>query len=184
MKMRVTSNGSEQEDEMAGYRKLNKPSDQRKALLRSIVTGLLWHGKVETTLARAKEARSIAEKLITLAAREYDNTVTVKKVIAEDGEKFNREVVNDSPSKLMARRKMMTYLYDVKELKEDGESKFNYRERTKEAKHPLVEKMFREIGPKYSQRKKDLGTGGGYTRIVKKGPRRGDGSEMAILELV
>ena len=169
---------------MAGYRKLNKPSDQRKAMLRSIVTGLLWHGKVETTLARAKEARSIAEKLITLAAREYDNTVTVKKVVVEDGDKFNREVVNDAPSKLAARRKMMSYLYDVQELKEEGESKFNYRTRTKEAKHPLVEKMFREIGPKYRERAKDLGTGGGYTRIIKKGPRRGDASEMVILELV
>jgi len=182
--MRVASNGSEQEEEMAGYRKLNKPSDQRKALLRSLVTGLLWHGKVQTTLARAKEARSIAEKLITLAVREYDNTVTVNKVIAEDGEKFKRDVVNDAPSKLAARRKMMTYLYDLQELKEDGESKFNYRERTKEVKHPLVEKMFREIGPKYRERAKDLGTGGGYTRIIRKGPRKGDGSEMAILELV
>ena len=169
---------------MAGYRKLNKPSNQRKAMLRSIVTGLLWHGKVETTLARAKEARSIAEKLITLAAREYDKTVTVNKVIAEDGEKFNREVVNDAASKLAARRKMMTYLYDVQELKEEGESKFNYRARTKEVRHPLVEKMFREIGPKYRERAKDLGTGGGYTRIIKKGPRRGDATEMAILELV
>lgn len=169
---------------MAGYRKLNKPSDQRKAMLRSIVTGLLWHGKVQTTLARAKEARSIAEKLITLAAREYDNTVTVNKVIVENGEKFKRDIVNDAPSKLAARRKMMSYLYDVQESKEEGESKFNYRERTKEAKHPLVEKMFREIGPKYRERAKDLGTGGGYTRIIKKGPRRGDATEMAILELV
>jgi len=184
MKMRVTSNGSEQEEEMAGYRKLNKPSDQRKAMLRSIVTGLLWHGKVETTLARAKEVRSIAEKLVTLAAREYDKTVTVNKVIWEDGEKFKREIVNDAPSKLMARRKMMTYLYDVQELKQEGESKFNYRSRTKEAKHPLIEKMFREIGPKYRERAKDLGTGGGYTRIIKKGPRRGDGAETVILELV
>ena len=169
---------------MAGYRKLNKPSDQRKAMLRSIVTGLLWNGRVETTLARAKEARRIAEKLITIAAKEYDNTVTVKKVIVEDGEKFNREVENDAPSKLAARRKMMSYLYDVQELKQEKESKFNYKERTKQVKHPLVEKMFREIGPKYRQRAEDLGTGGGYTRIIKKGPRRGDGTEMAVLELV
>ena len=80
---------------MAGYRKLNKRSDQRKAMLRSIVTGLLWNGRVETTLARAKEARSIAEKFITLAAKEYDKNVTVKKVVIEDGEKFNREVENE-----------------------------------------------------------------------------------------
>lgn len=169
---------------MAGYRKLNKPSDQRKAMLRSLVSGLLWHGKVETTLARAKEARRVAEKLITLAAKEYDNTVTVKKVVTEDGEKLNKEVVNDAPSKLAARRKLMSYLYDLQELKNDGESKYNYKQRTKEINHPLVEKMFREIGPKYRKRAEDLGTGGGYTRIIKKGPRRGDGTEMAILELV
>lgn len=169
---------------MAGYRKLNKPSDQRKAMLRSLVSGLLWHGKVETTLARAKEARRVAEKLITLAAKEYDNTVTVKKVVTEDGEKLNKEVVNDAPSKLAARRKLMSYLYDLQELKQDGESKFNYKQRTKDVNHPLVEKMFREIGPKYRKRAEDLGTGGGYTRIIKKGPRRGDGTEMAILELV
>lgn len=169
---------------MAGYRKLNKPSDQRKAMLRSLVSGLLWHGKVETTLARAKEARRVAEKLITLAAKEYDNTVTVKKVVTEDGEKLNKEVVNDAPSKLAARRKLMSYLYDLQELKQDGESKYNYKQRTKEVNHPLVEKMFREIGPKYRKRAEDLGTGGGYTRIIKKGPRRGDGTEMAILELV
>ena len=169
---------------MAGYRKLNKPSDQRKAMLRSLVSGLLWHGKVETTLARAKEARRVAEKLITLAAKEYDNTVTVTKVVTEDGEKLKKEVVNDAPSKLAARRKMMSYLYDLQELKNDGESKYNYKQRTKDVNHPLVEKMFREIGPKYRKRAEDLGTGGGYTRIIKKGPRRGDGTEMAILELV
>lgn len=169
---------------MAGYRKLNKQSDQRKAMLRSIVTGLLWHGRVETTMARAKEARSIAEKLITLAAKEYDNTVTVTKEVLEDDVKVNKEVVNDAPSKLAARRRLMQYLYDVQELKTDGESKYNYKERTKEVKHPLVEKMFREYGPKYRKRAEDLGTGGGYTRIIKKGPRRGDATEMVILELV
>jgi large subunit ribosomal protein L17 len=169
---------------MAGYRKLNKRSDQRKAMLRSIVTGLLWHGKVETTLARAKEARSIAEKLITLAAREYDHTVTVSKVVEQDGAKVKIDVENDAPTKLAARRKLMSYLYDLQELKDDGESKFNYKQRTKDVKHPIVEKMFREIGPKYRKRAEDLGTGGGYTRIIKKGPRRGDASEMVILELV
>lgn len=169
---------------MAGYRKLNKRSDQRKAMLRSLVTGLLWHGKIETTLARAKEARSIAEKLITLAVKEHANTVTETKIVVENGEKVKREVVNDAPSRLAARRRLMQYLYDMQELKADGESKYTYKERTKDVKHPLVEKMFREIGPKYDQRAKDLGTGGGYTRIIKKGPRRGDGAEVVILELV
>ena len=169
---------------MAGYRKLNKPSDQRKAMLRSLVSNLLWYGRIETTLARAKEARSIAEKLITLAAREYDNTVTVVKEVMEDDEKVKREFVNDAPSKLAARRKLIQYLYDIPEPKQDGESKFEYQQRTKDIKNPLVERMFREYGPKYRQRAEDLGTGGGYTRIIKKGPRRGDATEMVILELV
>ena len=52
---------------MPGYRKLGRPSDQRKAMLRNQVTDLLWHGRIETTEARAKEIRSIAEKFITLA---------------------------------------------------------------------------------------------------------------------
>ena len=64
---------------MAKNRKLGKPSDQRKALLRNQVSELLWHGKIKTTAARAKEIRSIAEKLITLAVNEYDKTVTVTK---------------------------------------------------------------------------------------------------------
>ena len=169
---------------MAGYRKLNKQSDQRKAMLRSLVTGLLWYGKIETTLARAKETRRIAEKLITLAVKEYGNTVTVKKEVMEDGEKIEKEVVNDAPSKLVARRRLMEYLYDIDEQKQNGESKYDYKMRTKDNKHPLVEKMFREYGPKYDQRAKDLGTGGGYTRIIKKGPRRGDATEMVIIELV
>ena len=169
---------------MAGYRKLNKPSDQRKAMLRSLVSNLLWYGRIETTLARAKETRRIAEKLITLATKEYDNTVNVVKEVMEDGEKVKREVVNDAPSKLAARRRMMRYLYEIPEPKQDGESKYDYAQRTKTVKHPLVEKMFREYGPKYKQRAEDLGTGGGYTRIIKKGPRRGDATEMVILELV
>jgi len=169
---------------MAGYRKLNKRSDQRKAMLRSLVSNLLWYGRIETTLARAKEARSIAEKLITLAVKEHANTVTVNKEVMEDGEKVLKEFVNDAPSKLAARRRLMRYLYEIPEPKQDGESKFDYKQRTKGVKHPLVEKMFREYGPKYQQRAEDLGTGGGYTRIIKKGPRRGDATEMAILELV
>ena len=169
---------------MAGYRKLNKQSDQRKAMLRSLVSNLLWYGRIETTLARAKETRRIAEKLITLAVREHANTVTVVKEVMEDEEKVKREFINDAPSKLAARRRLMQYLYEVPEPKKDGESKYDYRQRTKDVKHPLVEKMFREYGPKYQQRAEDLGIGGGYTRIIKKGPRRGDATEMVILELV
>lgn len=169
---------------MAGYRKLNQQQDQRQATLRNLVTSLLWHGRIETTLARAKEARSIAEKLITIAVKEHANTVKVVKTINKDGEKIKSEIINDMPSKLAARRRLMQYLYNVPEPKKDGESKFDYKKRTGEVSNPLVEKMFREYGPKYYERAKELGTGGGYTRIIKKGPRRGDAAETVILELV
>ena len=166
-------------------RKLGRPADQRKALLRNQVTNLIWYGKIETTLARAKEVRSVAEKLITLAARECDNTVEVQKETNnEKGQTVMLTVVNDMPSKLHVRRRMMSYLYEIPIPREKDESKSDYRERTKDNNHPVIEKLFREIGPKYKKRAEDKGTGGGYTRIVKKGPRRGDSAEMVILELV
>ena len=169
---------------MAGYRKLNQQQDQRQATLRNLVTSLLWHGRIETTLARAKEARSIAEKLITIAVKEHANTVKAVKEVTEDGEKIKREVINDAPSKLAARRRLMRYLYNVPEPRKDGETKFDYKKRATEVNNPLVEKMFREHGPKYFERAKEMGTGGGYTRIIKMGPRRGDAAEVVILELV
>jgi len=174
---------------MAVNRKLNMQQDQRKAALRSLVTNLLWYGKIETTLARAKETRRIAEKLITLAVKEYANTQKATKKVAEFDTKGNKEIVKkeveiDAPSKLAARRRIMQYVYNVPEPKKDGESKYDYTRRAAEVTHPLVEKMFREYGPKYYKRAQDMGTGGGYTRIIKKGPRRGDASEVVILELV
>ena len=113
---------------MAGHRKLGLPTDQRKAMLRNLVTSLLKHGKIETTETRAKETRSIAEKMITLGKR----------------------------GDLHARRQAMAYMMD----------------------ETVVKTLFDEIAPKYSERK------GGYTRIMKLGPRRGDGAPMAIIELV
>jgi len=169
---------------MAGYRKLNQQQDQRQATLRNLVTALLWHGRIETTLARAKETRRIAEKLITLAVREHANTVKVVKEVANGDEKLKQEVINDAPSKLAARRRLMQYLYDVPEPRKEGESKYEYKKRTAEVNHPVVEKVFREYGPKYYKRAQELGQGGGYTRIIKKGPRRGDAAEVVILELV
>lgn len=170
---------------MAKNRKLSRPSDQRNALLRNQVTELLWHGKIKTTEARAKEVRSITEKLITLAVNEYDKTITVtKEMNNEKGQTITKEVVNDLPSKLNARRKMMAYLYDYQEVKEKDESKEDYRERTKDVNHPLIEKMFSEYGPKYRERNEKQNCGGGYTRILKLGPRRGDGAEEVIIELI
>ena len=166
-------------------RKLGKPSDQRVALLRNQTTALLWNGKVVTTEARAKEIRSIAEKIITLAVKEYDNSQTVEKESRNEKSQIVKvEKVVDKPSKLAARRQIMAYLYDVKEPKLDDESKKAYAERTKDVKYPCVEKLFREIAPKYKARNAEKNCAGGYTRILKKGPRRGDAAEMVILELI
>lgn len=158
------------------YRKLGRASDQRQAILRNLTTALIWNEKIRTTQARAKEVRSIAEKLITLAVREHDNTVSVKK----NGESFE----NDAPTKLAARRRLMAYLYNVPMDRLPKESKGDYKERTGDINNPVVEKLFREIGPRYAARAQDIGSGGGYTRIVKIGPRRGDAAPMAIVELV
>ncbi|MCI6375171.1 MAG: 50S ribosomal protein L17 [Clostridiales bacterium] len=170
---------------MAYQRKLGRTASQRKALLRNQVTNLIWYGRIETTLARAKEVRSEAERLITLAIRECDNNVSVEKTFNNDkGQTVTVTVQNDAPSKLHARRQIMAYLYNVKEPKQADESKRAYRERTKDVKYPCVEKLFREIGPKYKARNAEKNCAGGYTRILKKGPRRGDAAEMVILELV
>ena len=166
-------------------RKLGRPSDQRIALLRNQVTSLIWYGRIETTLPRAKEVQSVAEHLITIAMRECDNTVTVTKEGKNDKEQIvTKEVVNDTASRLAARRQVMKYLYDIPVMQNKDEDKDDYLERKKNIKHQVVEKLFREIAPKYKKRAEEKGQGGGYSRIVKKGPRRGDAAEMAILELI
>lgn len=166
-------------------RKLGRASDVRKAMLRGLVSELLWRGRIETTAFRAKEVRRIAERMITLAMKEYQNTVEVQKTVTDEkGAQVTVTVKNDAPSKLAARRKMMAYLYDYQEERANGESRSDYRARTKDVKHPLVEKVFGELAPKYDARRAELGQGGGYTRIIKKGPRKGDAAETVILELV
>ncbi|MDD6882657.1 MAG: bL17 family ribosomal protein [Eubacteriales bacterium] len=166
-------------------RKLGRPSDQRMALLRNQVTNLLWYGKIETTLARAKEVSSMAEHLIAIAIRECDNTVEVEKKTKNDKEQIVMlNVVNDKPSRLAARRQIMRYLYEIPAVQKEGEDKDDFKARVKDVKHQVVEKVFREIAPKYKKRTEEKGQGGGYTRIIKKGPRRGDAAEMVILELV
>lgn len=156
------------------YRKLNRASDQRKAILRNLTSALLWNGKIVTTEARAKEVRSLAEKLITVAVKEHKNTVEVQKTVNGETKTF----VNDAPGKLHARRKALSYLYDFKEERNEDETLSEYKDRTKKAKHTVVNKLFEEIAPKYE------GRPGGYTRIIKMGPRRGDAAEMVVLELV
>lgn len=113
---------------MPGTRKLGRPTDHRKAMLRAMVTFLLEKGSIETTVTRAKEVSSVAEKMITLGK---ENT-------------------------LHAKRQALSYI-----TKED-----------------VVKKLFDEIAPKYADRN------GGYTKVLKTGPRRGDAAEMAIIELV
>ncbi len=160
-------------------RKLGRPSDQRNAMLRNLTTALLWNGKIVTTEARAKEVRPIAEKLMTLAVSEYKNTVTVEKETRNEKQQIVKvEKTNDLPGKLHARRQIIAYLYNMPLPRNEKETKKEYAERMQETPHPVVEKLFREIAPKYDGRK------GGYTRIYKLGPRRGDASEMAVIELV
>ena len=163
------------------------------ALLRSQVTALLYHGKIVTTEAKAKEVRRIAEHLIALAVKERDNfdvvTVTAK-VARKDAEgKRVKEVVNgkkvsvydevqkeikkDKPSRLHARRQMLKVLYPVKEVPAEAAGR---KRNTKQVDLPA--KLFDEIAPKYANRN------GGYTRIVKLGQRRGDGAPTVLLELV
>ncbi len=178
---------------MAKYRKLGKTSDQRKALLRNQVTNLIYHGKIVTTEARAKEVRKIAEKLIAMAVREKDNfeTVTitakvprkdadgkrVKEVV--DGKKVTvydeveKTIKKDLPSRLHARRQMLKVLYPVTEVPTENAGR---KRNTKEVDLPA--KLFDEIAPKYADRN------GGYTRIIKIGERKGDAAMEVVLELV
>ena len=166
-------------------RKLNRPTDQRMAVMRILATNLLWYGKIETTLEKAKEVRSYAEKILTKAINTYEDVVkTTKTTVDAKGVKTQREVINDGTKKLAARRDIMSKLYDMQEVRADKESKTDFVKRTEDIKHPLIEKIFNVYAPKYAKRKESLGTGGGYTRILKLGTRNGDNAEMAIIELV
>lgn len=170
---------------MAAVKKLGRPTDERLAVLRNQATALLWYGKVETTVEKAKAVRSYAEKLLTLAINSYEDTIEVtKEVVNAKGEKVKKVVLNDGPKKLVARRKLMAKLNDIQEIKNPKESKADFAKRTGEIAHPLIEKMFNELAPKYAKRKEEVGQGGGYTRILKLGARRGDNAEMAIVKLI
>ena len=165
--------------------KLGKRTDQRMAMLKNQVSELLWYGQIETTVDRAKAVRSLAEKYITIAMRAYQDDVKVTKTVT-NAKGVKNEVVftNDGPKKLAARRRLMAELVDLKEVKGDKESKSAYKARIKDTKHPLIEKIFKEYAPKYAARKNELGQGGGYTRILKPGNRRGDAAETCILQLI
>ena len=121
-----------------GYRKLGRTSAHRKAMLRNLVTALLVHGRIETTVTRAKEVRSLTEKMITLGKK----------------------------GDLAARRNAAKFIQPVAVETEEGKSQL------------ALKKLFEEVAPKYADRN------GGYTRILRVGPRKGDGAETAIIELV
>ena len=174
---------------MAVNRKLGRTTDHRVAMLKNLTTDLLVHERVETTESRAKEVRSIAENLIALGIKEKDNfeTVEVKvvkakldskgnketeKVTSKNGKEYLRVVKEektekrqkDLPSRLNARRKIMAKTNKVKDNNGNNVD--------------LPAKLFGELATKYA------GRTGGYTRIVKVGPRRGDSAERVIIELV
>lgn len=170
---------------MAANKKLGRPTDERLAVLKSQATALLWYGKVETTLEKAKAVRSYAEKLLTLAINSYEDTVkATKEVVNAKGEKVTKEVLNDGPKKLNARRKLMAKLNFVEEQRAEKESKADFEKRTAGVAYPLIEKIFNVYAPKYAKRNAENGQGGGYTRILKLGARRGDNAEMAIVKLI
>ena len=155
------------------------------AMLKNQVSELLWYGQIETTVDRAKAVRSLAEKYITIAMRAYQDDVKVTKTVTNaKGAKNEVVFTNDGPKKLAARRRLMAELVDLQEVKGEKESKSAYKARIKDTKHPLIEKMFKEYAPKYDARKNELGQGGGYTRILKTGNRRGDAAETCILKLI
>jgi len=178
---------------MAKYRKLGKSSSQRKALLRSQVTAVVYHGRIVTTEARAKEVRKIVDHLVALAVKEKDNfetvTVTAKVPKKDKDGKRVKEVVDgkrvtifdnvektikkDNPSRLHARKLIIKELYTVTDVPKAVAGK---KKNTKEI--DLVAKLFDEIAPKYVDRN------GGYTRIVKIGLRKGDAAMEVVLELV
>ncbi len=165
--------------------KLQRPAQQRMALIRNQASELLWYGKIKTTKAKAKEVQSYVEKIITKAMKVYDDNIEFD-IIRKDskGRDITSKGVKDSPKKLAVRRELMGKLRDLQEVKSFTEKKSDYKKRTEEIQHPLMEKLFNEIAPKYAQRKEESGQGGGYTRIYMLGTRRGDGAEEAIIELV
>lgn len=165
--------------------KLGRTSKERNALLRNQASQLLWYGRIETTAAKAKELKSYVEKLITKAVNTYDDNIEFEVTTTDKkGKEIKATNIKDGPKKLAARRAIMAKTYDLQEIKAFAEKKSAYKERTKDIQHPLMDKLFNEIAPKYAARKEETQQGGGYTRIYLLGARRGDGAETAVIELV
>ena len=165
--------------------KLGRAAEQRQALLRNQASELLWYGKITTTKAKAKELQPYVEKIITKAISVYDENEEYEvKTTDKKGKEVTTKGVKDSPKKLAVRRHLMGKLYDLQEVKPFNEKKSDFKKRTGDIQHPLMEKLFNEIAPKYAQRADELGQGGGYKRIYLLGTRRGDGAEEDIIELI
>ncbi|MDE6441881.1 MAG: 50S ribosomal protein L17 [Clostridia bacterium] len=165
--------------------KLGRTAEQRQAILRNQASELLWYGKLTTTEARAKALQPYVEKIITKAIKVYDDNLETSVVTTDKkGKEVTTKAIKDSPKKLAVRRALMAKLRDLQEVKAFSEKKADYKARTADIQHPLMEKLFNEIAPKYAQRAEELGQGGGYTRIYLLGTRRGDSAEEAIIELV
>ena len=165
--------------------KLGRTSKERNALLRNLASQLLWYGKIETTAAKAKELKPYVEKLITKAVNSYDDIIEFEVTKTDKkGKEVTVKSFKDGAKRLAARRAIMAKTYDLPEIKAFTEKKSEFKARTADVKHPLMDKLFNEIAPKYAARKEELGQGGGYTRIYLLGERRGDAAAMAIIELV
>jgi len=152
---------------------------------RNQITYLLWNGSIETTFGRAKDVARGAEKILTIAINAFEDVVKVEKEVTNaKGVKQKKHVLTDGPNKLAARRRIMGMVYELKEIRTKAETKRAFTKRTKDINHPLIEKIFNELAPRYAKRKEDVGQGGGYTRVMRLGARRGDNAEMALIELV
>jgi len=174
---------------MPKVNRLSRTQSQRDALLKGLVTSLILNGRVETTLAKAKAIKPLVDSIVSLAITEKDNVIEKEKTVSsakldkngkkvkvektsKNGKKYevvDREIKKvtvkvDAPSKLAARRKMFKMINKIKDS--NGKT------------IDLTEKLFNEIAPKYEAGK------GGYTRITKLVARKGDGAEMAVIELI
>lgn len=184
---------------MPGYRKLGRATDQRLAILKNLVTVFLQKGRIETTEARAKEVKKIAENVITLAVREVDNFTSKQvKVSAAKLDSKGRKITKSATSKNGRVYEVVDREIKTEMVQVDSPSRLHARKQiTRWLNRPCDEKgsrinvaniVFADIAPKYKARnlegKGESGSKGGYTRIYKLGPRRGDAAEMVILELV
>lgn len=165
--------------------KLGVNATQRVAILKNQATSLLWYGKIETTEAKAKELSAYVAKILTLAVNTYTDTVEQEVSVKDSkGNDVKKTLIKDGNKKLNARRKIMTMVCDMQEVKGFKESKAEFKKRANAVKYPLIEKIFDEYAPKYATRKEEKGQGGGYTRIYKLGVRKGDSADVALIELV